>query len=112
MMGIPAHVKFEYRTYHGGRYVGCGISLHYIPHYRPSTDLKVESKAVWPDGDNYDDLVIETIQKSCLENNFLGHFIVEEITFHPVNSSRVAFKKAAQQAINSIIALSKNEPIT
>ena len=108
VMGYPTQVKFEFRKYYGGRYVECGLTLHYIP----NTNLEIESNAVWPESDNYDDSVIETIRDSCLRENFLGRFVIEEIMFHPVNSSLVGFKQATSQAINSIISLSRNDSDT
>jgi hypothetical protein len=104
-MGYPTQVKLEFRRYCGGRYVECGITLHYIA----NKNLEIESKAVWPEYANYDDSIIETIRDFCLRENFLGHFVIEEIMFHPVSSSLVGFRQATVQAINSIISLSNND---
>jgi hypothetical protein len=94
-------ITVNFETYWGGRFVGCGLTLHFIP----GSTLQIMSKAIYPEDGNYEYFVFETIKRTCEEKNFIGQFIVEKIDFHQANSSQRSFEKLAEQAVNAIYGL-------
>ncbi len=101
-------ISINYQTYVGARYIGCGLTLHYLP----DSELQVSCTAEFPVNDNYRINVCKAIEKTCQEKLFVGQFIVEEIDFHPIYSSQNAFENAAQQAVLAILGLLSFKPLT
>ena len=98
-------VFFRYWTTTGPRILQAGIELL----SSPSDTLIIESKATWPEGDDYSEAISEEIRRVVSERSsgvFGARITIEEIEFHEVGSSERMFRIAAREAARSLFTTS------
>lgn len=89
-------ISLEYRRHAGPRFVHGAVELNFDVLGSPG----FFSKAVWPEGDDYEAAVREEVEKVLAE--WVGgtpiRVTLESITFDEVSSCEVGFRRAARAA--------------
>ena len=98
MVNEPGQVEitFRFSRHIGPRYVGAGLTLEFDA-LRPYSFV---SRAEWPE-QNHDESVREVVEEVLMER--LGSLervavVLKSIEFHEVDSSEMAFRRAARAA--------------
>ncbi len=89
-------ISLEYRRHVGPRFVHGAVELNFDVHGAPG----FSSKAVWPEGDNYEAAVREEVEKVLRERlaDAPPRVTLESISFDEVSSCEVGFRRAARAA--------------
>jgi hypothetical protein len=100
---ILATVGYEYERVVGPRSIYGRVSIR----VSSCATLEFESRVKWPDGDNYDQMVLDGILDALSGWGYrfvVARFELLEIGWHPVYSSPIGYYRAAKRAIRSLLA--------
>jgi hypothetical protein len=95
-------VGYEYERVVGPRSVYGRVSIV----VSPCETLEFESRVKWPDGANYDQMVLDGILDALVGWGYrpiVARFELAEIGWHPVNSAPIAYYRAAKRAVRSLL---------